>query len=37
MRRSAVVAVALLAVAGSDDAPVACGCGLDGDWPEAPS
>ncbi|KAH8053945.1 hypothetical protein JL722_9106 [Aureococcus anophagefferens] len=22
---------------GCDDAPVACGCGLDGDWPEAPS
>ncbi|KAH8044335.1 hypothetical protein JL720_17126 [Aureococcus anophagefferens] len=21
----------------ADDAPVACGCGLDGDWPEAPS
>ncbi|KAH8052283.1 hypothetical protein JL721_10922 [Aureococcus anophagefferens] len=23
--------------AADDDAPVACGCGLDGDWPEAPS
>ncbi|KAH8086049.1 hypothetical protein JL720_7249 [Aureococcus anophagefferens] len=37
MRRRWWSVVALLAVAGSDDAPVACGCGLDGDWPEAPS
>ena len=36
MRRWSAI-VALLAVAGSDDAPVACGGGLDGDWPEAPS